>query len=137
MIERDEVTGASYYRLADLPVARSVHVSDLVVVDVDKADQPVGVEVAVDPKRLPAKELEELLRRFPRLAGRLPITKPTRPRDVNRLAASIVEAATQPMVSGSGGVRVSFEGSQVRLMDIRVQPDYVQFESIVPARNQS
>lgn len=46
LIERDAVTGASYYVLGDAHVARTVHVSDLIAVDFAADENPVGVEFA-------------------------------------------------------------------------------------------
>lgn len=46
LVESDPTTGASYFLLSDAPVARTVHISDLLMVDVDAAGDPVGVDVA-------------------------------------------------------------------------------------------
>lgn len=93
-IERDEATGASYYRLSGAPVVRTVHVTELVMVDLDDQGRPVGVEVATNPERLDPRDVKELIRAFPELVGQLPLTRPQRPRDLNQLAAHIVQDAT-------------------------------------------
>lgn len=70
--DSDPATGATYLRLRDAPVARTVHVTDLILVDVDHAGVPVGVEYAVAPGRLSSDELASLLGSFPELRDKLP-----------------------------------------------------------------
>jgi hypothetical protein len=45
--ETDMNTGATYVLLVETPVARTLHVSDVVMVDVNEYDKPVGIEFAV------------------------------------------------------------------------------------------
>jgi hypothetical protein len=47
--ETDPQTGATYVELSEAPVARTLHVSDVVMVDVDETGTPVGIEFAVLP----------------------------------------------------------------------------------------
>lgn len=46
LIERDAATGASYYVLSDAHVGRTVHVDELISVDLTEDGHPVGVEFA-------------------------------------------------------------------------------------------
>lgn len=46
MIERDAVTGASYYVLEDTDVARTVEINELISVDLAADGRPVGIEFA-------------------------------------------------------------------------------------------
>jgi uncharacterized protein YuzE len=45
--EADMKTGAIYVLLSEASVARTLHVSDVIMVDVDEDDTPVGIEFAV------------------------------------------------------------------------------------------
>lgn len=99
LMERDEGTGATYYTVGDGVRARTVHVSDLIMVDVDDDGAPVGVEFAVALGHLPRAEIKRLLGSFPTLQGVLPVPATRRPRDLNRLAASIVDDATREPAS--------------------------------------
>jgi uncharacterized protein YuzE len=52
LLEQDTETGATYFVLdVEADVARTVHLDDLVMVDVDHAGRPVGVELAMDCTR--------------------------------------------------------------------------------------
>jgi len=64
LIERDTDTGACYFGLSDAEVARTVHVDDLVMVDVDIHGDPVGVEFAAAPDD---EDFERVYERFPQL----------------------------------------------------------------------
>ena len=56
-------TGATYFTLREGNVAQTVHISDLIFVDVADDGAPVGVEFAVDPQQATAEELAALGRR--------------------------------------------------------------------------
>lgn len=49
LVEQDLETGAFYLALSDRQVAQTVHVDDLVMVDLDDMGQPVGVEFGAPP----------------------------------------------------------------------------------------
>jgi len=68
IVEYDREVGATYIGL--LPkraVARTVSVSDLVMVDLDADGEPIGVEFAVGPERVTAQMLDRAVERFPTL----------------------------------------------------------------------
>jgi len=69
MEERDETTGATYYQVNNSPVVRTVSISDLIMVDVDENDDPVGLEFAMDPSLANYRELAALVDRFPSLVA--------------------------------------------------------------------
>ena len=64
-------SGATYVRLQERPVARTVSVSDLILVDLDDEGQPIGVDFAVEPQKVTDGMLERLADRFPPLKGLL------------------------------------------------------------------
>lgn len=63
----DIQAGATYVTLTEHKVARTVSVSDLVMVDLDDQGQPVGVEFVVPPAKITSKMLDRLSDRFPTL----------------------------------------------------------------------
>ena len=67
MVQYDTEAGATYVQLTDAAVAGTVSVSDLVMVDVDEAGQPVGVDFAVLPSRISDSMLAAVADRFPSL----------------------------------------------------------------------
>lgn len=70
IIRYDTEVGAYYVRAADTPVARTVHISDDVAVDLDAAGAVHGLEVLCAPSLLTAGERAALSDRFP-AAGEL------------------------------------------------------------------
>ena len=92
--EQDPTTGACYFILSDEVVAGTVHVSDLIAVDVDAQRRPVGVEFAFDPGEATAQEWTALWAAYPALRAEFePPSAPRRPQDTNQLAASVVADA--------------------------------------------
>lgn len=71
LISHDTEVGAYYLRLLDGPVARTVHVSDDVAVDLDADRQVHGLELLCAPGLLKAEERDALTRQFPRAAEAL------------------------------------------------------------------
>lgn len=69
LVSYDAEMGATYLELVDAPVARTVTVSDLVMVDVDAAGVPVGVEFAVAPGKITLAMVERVVERFPGLSA--------------------------------------------------------------------
>jgi uncharacterized protein YuzE len=51
VLEHDTDNGCLYLRASGNPVARTVSLSDLVMVDLDDAGEVVGVELAMDTRR--------------------------------------------------------------------------------------
>lgn len=68
LVSYDPQVGATYLRLTEGKFARTVSVSDLVNVDVDAADVPLGVEFVVAPAKISPAMLEKVASRFPDLA---------------------------------------------------------------------
>lgn len=67
IIEQDVDAGTAYFALSDAPVARTVHISDLVMVDVDDSGHPVGVEFATVPQKLTWDQFAPLFNAYPEL----------------------------------------------------------------------
>lgn len=65
MISYDTEVGAYYLRLTDEPIARTVHISDDVMVDVDAAGAAHGIELLCPPGALTEQERADLIARFP------------------------------------------------------------------------
>lgn len=65
MISYDTEVGAYYLRLTDEPIARTVGISDDVMVDVDAAGEVHGIELLCPPSALTDQERSDLLARFP------------------------------------------------------------------------
>jgi uncharacterized protein YuzE len=65
LVTYDAEVGATYLKLADAVVARTVSVSDLVMVDLDNRGEAIGVEFAVPPSKITAVMLDRLAERFP------------------------------------------------------------------------
>lgn len=63
--------GATYIQWTSNPVAHTVSVSDLVMVDLDADGQPVGVDFAVSPQKITDRMLTRVAERFPSLKGLL------------------------------------------------------------------
>jgi uncharacterized protein YuzE len=65
LVQYDTEAEATYVELVDgAAVARTVEVSDLVMVDVDADGRPVGVEFVVPPRRITDDMLHALADRF-------------------------------------------------------------------------
>lgn len=64
-VDFDPEVQAWYLTLSDAPVARTVHVSDEVAVDVDASDAVVGVEFLLAPAAIEPSAREALFQRFP------------------------------------------------------------------------
>lgn len=71
VIDRDPGTGAIYCAFGSAPVARTRHLSDLVLVDVDAQDEVVGIEFAGDVDHLPDEHWRAVLDALPDQAGQL------------------------------------------------------------------
>ena len=67
LVETDTETGATYFTLRDAPVVRTIHVRDLVMVDVGEDGAPVGVEFALPYKSVTEDDLTALFDAFPTL----------------------------------------------------------------------
>jgi uncharacterized protein YuzE len=65
IIRYDTEAGAYYLKLTEGPVARTVHISDDVMVDLDSDGQVHGIELLSAPTALSDAERSELFRRFP------------------------------------------------------------------------
>jgi uncharacterized protein YuzE len=65
--EYDPEAKATYVAFNDRAAAHTVGVTDLVMVDVDAAGEPVGVEFAMQPDRINDDVLAPLVARFPEL----------------------------------------------------------------------
>lgn len=59
LIEQDTETGACYFTFTDHDVERTVHVDDLVMIDLDSVDEPVGIEFAAPPTETDWKKLHD------------------------------------------------------------------------------
>lgn len=70
-VEDDREAQACYLRVSQPQIARTVHVEDGVMVDVDHAEKPVGVEFLWERYGVPAEALTEVFLRFPSLPLRL------------------------------------------------------------------
>lgn len=66
-VSYDPDLGATYVDWAPGTVARTVSVSDLVMVDVDSDGSPIGVEFAVAPNRITDVMVWRLTEAFPTL----------------------------------------------------------------------
>jgi uncharacterized protein YuzE len=76
--DQDPISGATYRSLTSAVVDRTVHVTDLIMVDVDEHGTPVGVEYAVAPSDLTLDDVASLLKAFPSLRDALPETSAAR-----------------------------------------------------------
>ena len=64
-VDFDPEVQAWYLTLSDAQVSRTVHVSDEVAVDVDEADEVVGVEFLLAPATIEPAVREALFAQFP------------------------------------------------------------------------
>jgi uncharacterized protein YuzE len=72
LLERDLTTGTTYYVLdEDAPIARTVHVDDLIMVDVDDQGRPLGIEI-VGPLLNVEQAWSRLIGTFPALVREFP-----------------------------------------------------------------
>ena len=69
MFEQDDHSGASYLRISQAPVVRTVHVGDMILVDVDESGEPVGIEFAMGASHLTPDEAAALIQAFPQAEG--------------------------------------------------------------------
>jgi hypothetical protein len=73
LLERDTVTGASHVVFdPNAEIARTKSVSDLIMVDIDEAGVPIGVEVAMDYRRLNDEHWRLVINAFPVLKETFP-----------------------------------------------------------------
>lgn len=61
VIRYDTTVGAFYLKLSDQPVARTVHISDDVVVDLDAKGTARGIELLIGPSHLTSEERAALV----------------------------------------------------------------------------
>lgn len=65
LIQYDTEVGAYYVQVADGEVARTIHVSDEVLVDLEANGQLRGIELLCPPGQLGHAERADLISRFP------------------------------------------------------------------------
>lgn len=70
-MQYDAEADACYLELNTSPVARTVHLADSVMVDVDEVGEPVGVELLWAQDAIPLEALTLVVERFPFLRGQL------------------------------------------------------------------
>ncbi|CAN5691490.1 hypothetical protein BH20ACT1_BH20ACT1_06400 [soil metagenome] len=70
-MQDDPRAKACYLELSTRPVGRTVHLNDGVMVDVDDAGDPVGVEFLWARDDIPSEALMLVVQRFPALGARL------------------------------------------------------------------
>ncbi len=66
-MQYDAEADACYLELNRSPVARTVHLADSVMVDVDEIGEPVGVELLWAQDAIPLEALTLVVERFPSL----------------------------------------------------------------------
>ena len=80
VVEYDTEVGAFYVRVTDAEIVRTVEMSALVSVDVDDADNVVGLELLCSPTAVTALERAALEARYPMaLAALAEVERLTRP----------------------------------------------------------
>ena len=67
LVSHDTAARATYVKVSSEPVSRTVHVSDLVAVDIDVKEQPVGVEFIMRPALITDDVIDRVVARFPGL----------------------------------------------------------------------
>lgn len=70
-VKYDAAADACYLEVNERPVARTVHLADSVMVDVDEVGEPVGVELLWARDAIPVEALTLVVERFPSLAVQL------------------------------------------------------------------
>lgn len=70
-VQYDAEVEACYLEVSARPVARTVHLDDGVMVDVDDAGEPVGVEFLWGRDHVPVEALTLVVERFPSLGAQL------------------------------------------------------------------
>lgn len=70
-VQYDAEAEACYLEVSTNPVARTVHLDDAVMVDVDDAGEPVGVEFLWARDEIPGEALTMVVERFPALGVQL------------------------------------------------------------------
>jgi uncharacterized protein YuzE len=64
----DETTSVCYFTLTDAPVVRTHSVTDLIMVDSDANNDPIGVEFAIDFDQVSETDWMALSRAYPSLS---------------------------------------------------------------------
>lgn len=67
MVSYDPDADATYVKVTDAPVARTDVLGDLVTVDLDDAEEPVGVEVLKAPGAITTSDEASVVGRYPSL----------------------------------------------------------------------
>lgn len=70
--ETDIKTGATYILLSETSVKRTLHVSDVVMVDLNDDDAPVGIELAVPAATLDRRDWHALAHAVPEVKAIFP-----------------------------------------------------------------
>lgn len=70
-VQHDPEAEACNLDMSANPVVRTVHISDGVMVDIDAAGEPVGVEFLWARNDIPAEALTLVVQRFPSLGAQL------------------------------------------------------------------
>ncbi|MDT4893275.1 MAG: hypothetical protein QOE97_2310 [Pseudonocardiales bacterium] len=66
IVSYDVEAGATYVELrANTPVTHTVEISDLVAVDVDAHNEPIGIDFAVPPSLITEQMLHRIVDAFP------------------------------------------------------------------------
>jgi uncharacterized protein YuzE len=92
----DAEADATYYVVSDGTFHHTVHVTDLIMVNVDERGKVIGVEFAFNDEDASQGELDALFSAYPQLRKELPMGfRQSRPADANELATSIVASATE------------------------------------------
>lgn len=88
MFERDDHSGASYLRISQASGVHTVHVGDMILVDVDESGEPVGIEFAMGASHVTPDEAAALIDAFPQAEG--PIRQTLGPRASGYSGAAII-----------------------------------------------
>jgi uncharacterized protein YuzE len=67
LVTYDVDAGATYVEFSEATVARTISVSDLVMVDLSADHHVVGVDFAVAPRKITRPMIDALVKRFPEL----------------------------------------------------------------------
>ncbi len=70
-MQYDAEADPCYLELNTSPVARTVHLADSVMVDMDEVGEPVGAEFLWAQDAIPLEALTLVVERFPSLRGQL------------------------------------------------------------------
>jgi uncharacterized protein YuzE len=66
-VSYDLSAGATYVEVMEGETARTVEISDLVMVDVNASGEPLGVEFVVPPSQITSEMIDRVVKRFPTL----------------------------------------------------------------------